>query len=138
MKILPFAKIQKETSLELFRYALVGVITNILGYTLYLILTFNGFAPKITITFLYAIFAFIGFFLNKIFTFSIENKMANLGVRYLISHLFGYLLNFILLIVFVDLLGYPHQIVQFVAIFVVAAFLFSCMKFFVFKKINSK
>lgn len=54
------------------------------------------------------------------------------GVRYVIAHCIGYLLNLSILIVFVDELGYAHQWVQAIAIFVVAAFLFLAFKVFVF------
>jgi len=54
------------------------------------------------------------------------------GVRYVIAHCIGYLLNLSILIVFVDKLGYAHQWVQAIAIFVVAAFLFLAFKVFVF------
>jgi uncharacterized membrane protein (GlpM family) len=47
-------------------------------------------------------------------------------------HASGYLCNLAILRVFVDRLGYPHQIVQAVAIFVVAAYLFLAFKMFVF------
>lgn len=44
----------------------------------------------------------------------------------------GYLLNLILLLLFVDWLDFPHQIVQGIAIVVVAIFLFVVLRIFVF------
>jgi len=47
-------------------------------------------------------------------------------------HPIGYLANLALLYVFTDRLGYPHQVVQAAAIFVVAGILFLLFRFFVF------
>ncbi len=54
------------------------------------------------------------------------------GGRYVVAHVMGYLINFMLLMIFVDHIGYPHQWVQAAAIFVVAIFLFVTFKFIVF------
>jgi len=128
-----FGKIYRESSLQLFRYVIVGMATNISGYLVYLLLTLMGATPKITITVLYSIGAAIGFVGNKKFTFSDNGGVLGSGIRYAITHLFGFLLNFLILMVFVDKLGYPHQLVQGIAIFVVAGFLFVCFKLFVFR-----
>lgn len=58
------------------------------------------------------------------------------GGRYIIAHCFGYLINLVILIIFVDELGFVHQWVQAIAIVIVAAFLFLAFKFFVFPITN--
>ena len=50
--------------------------------------------------------------------------------------LFGYLLNFVILLTFVDRLGYTHQWVQAAAIIIVAGFLFITFKYYVFPETN--
>ncbi len=122
---------------QLARYAFVGIVSNLAGYIVYLLLTYFGATPKITMTILYGIGATIGYMGNRNFTFSHKGSSLGSSIRYAIAHLFGYFINLVILIIFVDRLGYAHQWVQAVAIFVVAGFLFIAFKFFVFKNMNS-
>jgi len=133
LKKFEFEKLDKEFFLQLFRYGLIGITTNLIGYSVYLLLTSLGNTPKITMTVLYVLGANISFFANKKITFRYTGNVLGSGTRYTITHLFGYLLNFLILMIFVDKLGYPHQLVQGIAIFVVAGFLFVCFKTFVFR-----
>jgi putative flippase GtrA len=117
---------------QLFRYALVGLLSNVAGYLVYLAFTYLGGTPKVTMTLLYGVGAAIGFFGNRSLTFEHQGNIMGAGIRYIIAHSFGYLINLSILIVFVDKLGCAHQRVQAIAIFVVAAFLFLAFKVFVF------
>ncbi|CAD86081.1 MULTISPECIES: GtrA family protein [Betaproteobacteria] len=122
----------RKTFRQLFSYALIGILTNVLGYAFYLLLTYLWDAPKITMTALYFVGASIGFFANRRYTFRHDGHIGVTGVRYLLAQVAGYLLNLVLLLLFVDWLGFPHQIVQAIAIIVVAIFLFVMSRFFVF------
>jgi putative flippase GtrA len=103
----------------------------------YLLVTNLGATPKITMTLLYGVGAAIGFMGNRKLTFAHKGSLLGSGVRYIIAHCFGYLINLAILIVLVDKLGYPHQLVQAIAILVVAAFLFMVFKFFVFTDMDA-
>jgi putative flippase GtrA len=122
----------KQSSWQLFKYTLIGVLTNLLGYIIYLVLTNLGGSPKITMTALYAVGVGISFFANRRFTFQHKGHLGVTGYRYLIVQLLGYLLNLFLLLFFVDWLGYSHQLIQAIAVFVVAGFLFVLFRIFVF------
>lgn len=128
--LLPY-KYQKSWS-QLLRYTLVGIVSNATGYLVYLLATYYGATPKITMSTLYVAGAVASFLGNRRVTFSFQGSLLGSGLRYFIAHLFGYLINLCILIVFVDKLGFAHQIVQAVAIFVVALFLFATFKIFVF------
>jgi|SRR5215831_7721007 len=118
---------------QLIRYALVGVVTNSTGYFVYLLATYLGLGPKFAMTVLYGVGAAIGFFGNRSLSFSYKGEMIGSGIRYLCAHSVGYILNLTIMVVFVDTFRYPHQIVQAIAILVVAAFLFIALKLFVFR-----
>lgn len=122
----------RESVTQLFRYALVGLLSNAAGYLAYLAFTYLGGTPKVTMTFLYGLGAAVSFFGNRSLTFEHQGSIVGAGVRYVIAHCIGYLFNLSILIVFVDKLGYAHQWVQAIAIFIVAAFLFLAFKIFVF------
>lgn len=132
MSDLPLAGKYRSSFSQLVSYALVGIVSNSIGYLVYLSLTYIGTTPKITMTFLYAVGAVIGFVGNRNLTFAHTGSQLASGMRYSMAHLVGYLINLTLLFVFADKLGYAHQIVQLIAIFIVAAYLFVAFKFFVF------
>jgi len=121
-----------QAARQLFSYAMVGMLSNLAGYALYLLLTHLGCTPKLTMTMLYATGAAIGFFANRRFTFRHDGHVGAAGVRFMLAHALGYLLNLALLLLFVDVLDFAHQIVQAIAIVVVALFLFVLFRSFVF------
>lgn len=123
----------KKVISQLTRYALVGITSNVIGYLIYLAIVSLNVTPILTMTFLYGIAASIGYFGNRNFTFQFKGSLSGSGMRYCITHCAGYFINLFILIIFVNKLGYPHQWVQAVAIFVVAGFLFISFKFFVFR-----
>jgi len=122
----------KKTLRQFSSYVLIGVLINVLGYATYLALTYLWGAPKLTMTALYLLGASIGFLANRRITFQHDGGIGNAGVRYLLAQLAGYLLNLVLLLLFVDWFDFPHQIAQAIAIVVVAIFLFIVLRIFVF------
>lgn len=122
---------------QLTRYAFVGIMSNSAGYLVYLLVTYLGATPKITMTLLYGIGAAIGYIGNRNFTFTHKGSFLGTGVRYFIANFIGYFINLIILIIFVDHVGYAHQWIQAVAIFIVACFLFLAYKFFVFTNLDA-
>jgi putative flippase GtrA len=124
----------RKSAIQLFRYGLVGITSNLTGYMVYLLITYLGGTPKITMSLLYGVGASIGFWGNRKLTFAHKGSALEASVRYIIVHCFGYFINLAILIVMVDKLGYAHQWVQAIAVFVVAVFLFLAFKFFVFRR----
>lgn len=118
---------------SLFRYGLVGLVNNLLGFLAYLLLTYWGMDHKVAMTLLYMLGATIGFFGNRQWTFAHQGGILSSAFRYCVAHFCGYLMNLVLLVVFVDKLGYPHQWVQAAAIIIVAGFLYITFKLFVFR-----
>lgn len=119
---------------QLIRYGLVGIVSNLTIYFVYLLITYLGVEPKKAMTLVYIVGASIGFIGNRKWTFAHRGDSSSAALRYVLAHLFGYLLNFLILFTFVDRLGYAHQWVQAVAIIIVAGFLFIVFKYFVFRK----
>ncbi|NWL76375.1 hypothetical protein DM872_05880 [Pseudomonas taiwanensis] len=117
---------------QLLRYAVVGVISNCSGYMVYLLLTYLGMTPKIAMTILYCVGAGVGFFGNRKWAFEHDGHYLGAAIRYMCAHILGYTTSLLLLLIFHDHLGYPHQLVQAVSIVIVALQLFATFKFFVF------
>lgn len=123
---------QSQSFIRIFKYGITGLLNNGLGYCLYLLGTYMGLQPKLAVTILYGVGATISFFVNKKFTFAHHGNHLSSGAKYILVQLGGYSLNLFLLIVFSEYLGYPHQFVQAISIFVVAAYLYLCFSLFVF------
>ncbi len=117
---------------QFVKYAVIGLLTNSIGYSVYLLLTYLWGAPKLTMTVLYGVGATISFLANRRYTFQHDGPLGAAGIRYILVQICGYLFNLLLLVIFVDWLRLPHQIVQGVAVFAVAALLFVLTKLFVF------
>jgi putative flippase GtrA len=120
------------SAVQLLRYGLVGIASNLTGYLIFLLITTLGIGPKTAMTMLYVVGATIGFIGNRNWTFPHHGTFLGSGVRYVIAHCCGYLINLAVLLTFVDALGYSHRWVQAIAVFVVAGFLFVTFKYFVF------
>jgi putative flippase GtrA len=133
--MLDLAKINSQFIIEIIRYGIVGLIINIFGYMLYLMVTWLGIDPKMSITILYPLAILYGYFAHKRVSFSRVQGIQKISrlIRYIIVYCCGYTVNLGLLYVLHDLLGYPHQWIQIISIFVVAVFLFFALKLFVFK-----
>ena len=121
---------------QLISYGVIGIVSNTLGYALYLFLTWVWLEPKVAMTLLYGAGATLSFLANRRLTFMANDGVLGSGARFLLAHLLGYALNLILLITLVDKMGYPHQWVQLAAILFVAVFLFFMMKRFVFRQVG--
>jgi len=118
--------------MQLIRYGVVGVASNLSAYLIYLLITHLGTEPKTAMTLVYLAGATAGFFGNRQWAFEHTGQMRQAMIRYGIAHLLGYSLNFLILHVFVDRLGYAHEWVQAAAIAVVAVFLFVLFRRYVF------
>ena len=88
--------------------------------------------PKVVVAVFYPVGALISFFANKEWSFSYSGPLGSSMLRFVIAHFFGYFMNLGILYVCVDLLSYPHELVQIAAIFLVALFLFLAFRYFVF------
>lgn len=120
------------TSGQVVRYGVVGVLNNLLGYLIYLLITLLWLDPKIAVTLMYPIGAVTAYFGHARYSFIYSGRTSHGIGRYAIAHLIGYGANIGMLHLFSDRLGYPHQLVQAVAIVAVAGILYLLFRYFVF------
>lgn len=122
---------------QIFRYGVAGILTNLFGYLVYLLITYLGVDPKIVVAIIYPVSAVTGFFAHFRYSFSYSKGYAGAAARYSIAHCIGFGVNLAMLHVLSDRLGFPHQAVQAAAIFVVAGILFLVFRYFVFPNAGS-
>lgn len=119
---------------QLGRYGIIGILNNILGYLLYLLVTWFWLDPKIVVALMYPIGATIAYYGHARYAFSYNGFHSHGLIRYIIAHLIGYGANIGMLYLFWNELGWPHQFVQAVAIVVVGGLLFILFRYFVFPR----
>ena len=122
----------RRTFGELIRFGIVGVAHNLLGYLVYLLITWLGTDPKLAVAILYPLGTAVSYFANRHWTFEHKGRVGESMSRYLAMHVAGYCLNLLMIYVGVDVLGFPHQLVQLFAMFTLAAVFFLASKFLVF------
>lgn len=123
----------KDTLGQLFRYGIVGVLSNVFLYLLYLGITEAGMEHKLAMTLLYAAGVIQSFAFNRTWSFRHNGTHGPAFARYVMTYGLGYLVNLAALYFFADRLGWPHEVVQASMVLVVAVLLFVLQKFWVFR-----
>lgn len=118
---------------QAWRYAVVGLASNLALYAAYLLLTYWGLASKVAMTLLYAMGVIQTFAFNKRWSFGASGTTRVQFRRYCLAYGAGYLLNISGLFVLSDFLGWPHQLAQGILILVTAVLLFLLQKLWVFR-----
>ncbi len=115
------------------RYALVGLLSNAVGYLLYLLLTEVNIGHKTAMTLVYCVGVLQTFIFNRSWSFRHQGQAWIAFKRYVLSYSAGYLFNLVMLILLVDEWGWPHQWVQGGIILVLAGILFILQRYWVFR-----
>jgi putative flippase GtrA len=118
---------------QFFLYAFIGLIINLFYFFLFIILNEHFDSPKIIMTIIYFMGSVTGFIANRNVTFHHQGKIGKTGLKFILIQILGYILNFILLSVFFDWLNFSLLFVQCFAIIIVALFLFTLSRIYVFK-----
>ena len=127
-------RIDTVISKQLLRYAVVGLVSNLLLYLAYLLITQRGVGHKTTMTLLYAVGVSLTFVFNKNWTFSHQGHVTKAFIAYIVIYALGYVLNLVALYVLVDKFGFRHQWIQGFMTVILAVLLFTLQKYFVFRK----
>ena len=123
--------------IELAKFGFVGVVHNLAGYLVYLLVTNYWLEPKLAVTILYPISALIAFYAHSKFSFSYQGEHSAAFSRYIVANLICFSCNLSMLYVFVDLMHFSHELIQVTAIFSIALLFFLLSKFYIFKNSQS-
>ena len=129
--------LSRQITHQFLRYSLVGVTSNAVGYSFYLLVTSLGLGSVQGMSLVYACACLASFAGNKKWTFGDSTRARTIFPRYVAIQIVGYLTNLLLLLVFYKRFGLPHQCVQLLAIAVVATELFILSKYYVFRGAQS-
>ena len=118
---------------QLIKFIIVGIISNLVLFCVYLLLTKIGLGYKFAMSLLFIIGVIQTFTANKTWTFQHTTPIKGAYLRYFSIYALGYLINLIVLVVAVDELAFQHQWVQGVMTIFLGLFFFILQKFWVFK-----
>lgn len=121
--------------IQLSRYVVVGLASNAIGYLLYLLFTQLGLGPKLAMSLLYCIGVLQTFVFNKGWSFRYSGSSGPALLRYVMLYVFGYIINFLTLMLLVDQVGLPHQWVMAGLVIFMALFFFAGQKYWVFRQV---
>lgn len=122
-----------KTHDQFLRFAIVGGVSNAVLFFMYIALTTLGMGHKMAMSILYLTGIAQTFVFNKRWSFKYKGATPVALFRYWIVYIFGYFLNLSVLMILVDQLEFPHQLVQGVMILILAILIFLAHKFWVFR-----
>lgn len=125
------------TIIQLLKFGAAGITSNLLAFMVYLSITLAGVEYKASMTIVYFMALFLSYLMNSRWAFESGGSGRGVFVRYLLVYAFGYVLNLSLLIIFVDFIGFSHQIIQALSVGILAVLLFFLQKYWVFSKQKS-
>jgi hypothetical protein len=118
---------------QLLRYAISGIVLNVLGFAFYVILLklFN-YSPMISLSISYPIMIAIYYISQSLFVF--RKKLNNIGsIKFLLNILFLYLVNTLLLFIWTEKFNFNPVIVQLLIIFFLILLNYFVQNKFIFK-----
>ena len=119
---------------EVVRFGIVGLVSNVVLYLLYLLFTAHGIGHKVAMTLLFTVGTLQTFFFNKRWTFSFRGFEKSIFTKYVVIYGIAYTTNLAGLVLLVDYLRFNHEIVQGIMIIALAILLFLIQKHWVFRK----
>ena len=115
-----------------FKFSLLGVTSNLVLLLIYYFLTSLNVGHKVSMTVVYMIGVSQTFIVNRNWVFDSNHAPHGQFVRYVAVYVVGYVINWSILYVAVDVFQENHMIAQCASIVIVALFSFLMSKKFVF------
>ncbi|MCH2143353.1 MAG: GtrA family protein [Phycisphaerales bacterium] len=122
---------------QLIRYGMVGLIVNVIGYLSFLGMVYAGLHHQVAATLMFAIAVLASYVANRNWSFAHQGGVARSFSSYLVLYIAAWVLDVLVLYIFVDRLGWHHALVQGVAILGIAGLLFVGQRYWVFRQARS-
>jgi putative flippase GtrA len=120
---------------QIIKYSSVGIITNIMGYILYIgIANIIGLNPPIAAIISGFMVIGVSYYLNKRFSFQHRGEEINLAIKYYILYLSAILLHSFIILIFSNILGFAHEIIAGISLIIISCSLFLIQKNFLFNR----
>ena len=114
------------------KYLVVGGLSNVLAYGLYLGVTSVGVSPVVGMSVIYVAASIASFTANRGWTFHSDGSLRGSALKYLLVQFLGYGTNLLILFCLYYILNIPHQSAQLIGIVIVSVELFLLNRYYVF------
>ncbi len=118
---------------QFIRYGLVGLSVNVIGYFAFLGMVYAGLHHQLAATLMFAIAVLASYTANRNWSFGHRGGVGRTFLSYLVLYSVAWILDVLILFVFVDSLGLHHAPVQAFAILGIAGLLFIGQRYWVFR-----
>ena len=119
---------------QIIKYSSVGMLTNIIGYILYIVISnIIGINPSIAAILSGFTVIGISYLLNTRFTFKSKNKGLVGAVKYFLLYICAILLQSLIIFIFSGILGFAHEIIAAISLIIISFSLFLIQKFYFFQ-----
>jgi putative flippase GtrA len=118
---------------EKLRFIISGILSNAIGFSLYLIFVEFGMHPKTSMSVLYWTSVFFTFFVNRTFVFDSKANPLLAVSKYLSVYLMGYFFSMSFMSFLLDELTLNHVYSIIIANCLMAVYFYLMQKFLVFK-----
>lgn len=117
---------------QFIRWALVGVAVNAIGYIAFLGMVYAGLHHQLAATAVFSIAVLVAYVANRSWSFGHQGGVTRSFANYMVLNLLAWVLNVLVLFIFVDVMGFHHAPVQGIAILVIACLTFIGQRYWVF------
>ncbi|OMF08591.1 GtrA family protein [Paenibacillus sp. FSL H7-0331] len=119
---------------QTLRFILVGILNTIVGYTVYFIcLNLLHFNYSISLVVSHILGVINSYYLNKKWTFNVARSSSRMILKFGLIYLCTFLLNYGILVLFVEMLKLNPLISQLISLFVTTIISFLGQKYWSFK-----
>ena len=120
---------------QIIKYSSVGMVTNIIGYILYIVFSnLMGMPPPVASILAGFMVIGISYYFNKRFTFTSQNNGVVQAMKYYLLYFSAILLHSATIFIFSSILGFAHEIVAGISLVVLSCLLFLIQKFYFFNR----
>ena len=123
----------KEEQRKLLKFLIVGGSNTLVMFALYALLIYVGLDYRLAITADYVLGICLGYALNRYWTFKSQGKPKLGFLKYCVSYVGAFVLNFVLLVGFVELFGLGEYVGQVAAIALATIAMYPLQRIWVFK-----
>ena len=119
---------------QIIKYSSVGMLTNIIGYILYIVMSnFIGLNPPVAAILSGFMVIGISYLLNARFTFKSKNKGLISAANYFLLYICAILLHSLIIFIFSGILDFAHEIIAAISLIIISCSLFLIQKFYLFQ-----
>lgn len=124
--------------LQIIRFGIVGLTSNVVLYLFYLAMSQSGIDPKLAMTFSFVLGLTWTFTINKRWSFSHQGDWGRSSAKFFSLYGALYFINLTMLLVLVDVFGLSHVLVQAGVFLVYVPIIFLAQRYWIFRDATTK